>query len=364
MSAPRRLAGPRCFLGLPAPAKLNLFLHVLGRRPDGYHEIESVFVPLDLCDTVDMEMRTDGRIVREGDLTGPQEADLAVRAARALQEHAASAQGHAALAGVTLRVQKRIPVGAGLGGGSSDAATTLIGLNRLWNLGLGRPALAGLARGLGADVPFFLGGGAAFVKGIGEQCQPLDLPQAWYVLVYPQVHVSTAEIFSDPKLTRDGKQTTIAGFSAALHRHGLVAGVRADPAADAAAKSPACEAAIAAAPKAAVSNAAGDCTGKAAGADTVAANLPVAERALFGRNDLESVVRSRFAPVDQALHLLDQCGGPGSAARMSGSGSAVFRVLAGAGPAQTLLQAVRARMPAGWSAWAVAGLPALPLAQW
>jgi len=347
MSGARSLAGPRCFLGLPAPAKLNLFLHVLGRRPDGYHEIQSVFVPLELCDTIDMEMRADGRIVRAGDLTGPEDGDLAVRAARALQKHAAIVHGgHAA--GATLRVQKRIPVGAGLGGGSSDAATTLIGLNRLWNLGLGRPALAGLARGLGADVPFFLGDGAAFVGGIGEQCEPVDLPEAWYVLVYPQVHVSTAEIFSDPKLTRDSKQTTIAGFSAALRAHGLIAGMAADPSANTAGN-------------------AADCAAtdpSAEGAACADANEPATGRALFGRNDLEAVVRGRFAPVDEALRLLDQCGGPGSAARMSGSGSAVFRVLASAGPAQALLAAVRARMPAGWSAWAVPGLTALPLAQW
>jgi len=314
-----RIASPRCLLGLPAPAKLNLFLHILGRRPDGYHEIQSVFVPLDLCDTIDMEARDDGRIVREGDLTGPEDTDLAVRAARALREHAAAARPGGPPAGVSLRVQKRIPVGAGLGGGSSDAAATLIGLNRLWNLGLDRPALAGMARGLGADVPFFLGAGPAFVEGIGEHCAPVDLSPSWYVLVYPQVHVSTAEIFADPKLTRDTKRTTIAGFSAALH----------------------------------------DRVAEPAGAGE--AGQPAA---LFGRNDLEAVVRQRFAPVDAALGLLDGCGGAGSAARMSGSGSAVFRVLDSAAAAQSLLEAVRERMPSGWSAWAVSGLAALPLAQW
>jgi 4-diphosphocytidyl-2-C-methyl-D-erythritol kinase len=343
MSNVATLDRPRCFLGLPAPAKLNLFLHILGRRPDGYHEIESVFVPLDLCDTVDMELRTDGRIVREGDLTGPEDGDLAVRAARALQKHAAAALPGAAT-GVTLRVQKRIPVGAGLGGGSSDAATTLIGLNRLWRLGLDRPALAALARGLGADVPFFLGGGAAFVSGIGEQCAPVALPAAWYVLVYPQVHVSTAEIFADPKLTRDSKQTTIAGFSAALRGPGLT------------------DYALGAV----VGNVAGDVSGNTArnAAGNSAANSAEKKAEIFGRNDLEAVVRARFSAVDEALCLLDRCGGPGSAARMSGSGSAVFRVLDGTAPAHALLEAVRAQVPAGWSAWAVAGLPALPLAQW
>ena len=303
---------PRCFLGLPAPAKLNRFLHVVGRRPDGYHEIQSAFVPLDLCDTLDVEQRADGRIVREGDLTGPEDTDLAVRAARALQAHAAGIAPGAPLPGATVRVEKTIPVGAGLGGGSSDAATTLIALNRLWNLRLERPALAALARGLGADVPFFLGAGPAFVEGIGERCSPLALPPAWYVVVFPQVHVSTAEIFADPKLTRNHKQTTIAGFSAALR-------VR-DPAHGA--------------------------------------------TELFGANDLEPVVRERFPAVDAALHLLGQCTVPPGRARMSGSGSAVFCELPGAAEAQAVLERVRARMPAGWSAWAPAGLPALPLAQW
>jgi len=337
------LGGPGCYLGLPAPAKLNLFLHILGRRADGYHEIQSVFVPIDLCDTIDMELRTDGRIVREGDLTGPEDGDLAVRAGRALQKYAAAARPGAA-AGATLRVQKRIPVGAGLGGGSSDAATTLIGLNRLWRLGLNRSELLVLARGLGADVPFFLGEGAAFVGGIGEQCDPVSLPPAWYVLVYPQVHVSTAEIFADPKLTRDSKQTTIAGFSAVVNRDYLAENLtvgNTEPAGNTAS------------------------AGNTAPAGNTAQNAkPAALVEIFGRNDLEAVVRARFAAVDEAVRLLDQCAGAGSAARMSGSGSAVFRRVAGAEQARSLLEAVRARMPAGWSAWAVAGLMALPLAQW
>jgi 4-diphosphocytidyl-2-C-methyl-D-erythritol kinase len=312
---------PRCYLGLPAPAKINHFLHVLGRRADGYHEIQSVFVPIDLCDTLDLELRTDGRIVREGDLTGPESADLAVRAAQVLQEYATAAgatggPGKSTPQGVTLRVEKHIPVGAGLGGGSSDAATTLIALNRLWNLRLARPVLAALARSLGADVPFFLGSGPAFVEGIGEQCSPVAVPPAWYVLVYPQVHVSTAEIFSDPKLTRDHKRTTIAGFSAALHAR--------------------------------------------LGTDAA----PV----LYGANDLEPVVRNRYPAVDVAVRLLDQCSlmpalARGSA-RMSGSGSAVFCEVASAADAQTVLAGARAQLPVGWSAWVVAGLAQLPLAEW
>lgn len=315
MTPPRLVGGPRRFIGLPAPAKLNLFLHVLGRRPDGYHEIQSVFVPLDLCDTLDVTLRADGRIVREGDLTGPEEADLAVRAARALQQQA-SAAGQPA-PGATIRLRKRIPVGAGLGGGSSDAATTLIALNRLWRLPFGRPALADLARSLGADVPFFLGAGPALVEGIGERCTPLAVPPASYVLVYPQVLVSTAEVFADPKLTRDHKRTTIAGFSTALL-----------PASGAASR----------------------------GAESVPG--------LFGTNDLEAVVRRRFPAVDAALRLLEHCAAGRGPVRMSGSGSAVFCALADAAQAQAVLAAVRAGMPPGWSAWAVAGQESLPLAQW
>ncbi len=291
-------------LGLPAPAKINLFLHVLGRRPDGYHEIQSAFVPIDLCDVLDMEMRSDSSIVREGDLTGPVEADLAVRAARLLQSRAAAAQSaQCALPGVSLKVTKRIPVGAGLGGGSSDAATTLIGLNRLWNLRLPRSELARLGRTLGADVQFFLGAGPAFVEGVGERCTPLSPALRWYLAIYPQVSVSTAEIFSDAKLTRDHKGTTIAGFSAALR---------------------------------------------------------AADDGLWGSNDLEPVVRSRFAAVEEAFRVLKRHG----VARMTGSGSTVFCVLPDAHKAQQALEAVRAQMPSGWSAWAVPGLAELPLAAW
>ncbi len=354
MTAHRAIGAPRSFLGLPAPAKLNSFLHVLGRRADGYHDIQSLFIPIALADTIDLELRTDGRIVREGDLTGPESADLAVRAARALQEYTRAAgrdapsgetDGQAPLPGVTVTVEKHIPVGAGLGGGSSDAATTLIGLNRLWNLGLTRAQLAELARGLGADVPFFLGSGPAFVEGIGEQCVPLAPGPAWFVVVYPQVHVSTAEIFADPKLTRDSKRTTIAGFSASLQA-AAGAGSLAMPGA---AELPAQASIVAPVPSAAVA--------------------PF----LFGRNDLEPVVRRRFPAVDAAVRLLEACAvppagaagaGPAVAVRMSGSGSAVFCVLASAADAQAVLTRVRARMPAGWSAWAPEGLAELPLAHW
>jgi 4-diphosphocytidyl-2-C-methyl-D-erythritol kinase len=298
------VSGPRLLLGLPAPAKINLFLHVLGRRTDGYHEIQSVLAPIDLCDTLDFAAREDGRIVRQGDLTGAEAADLAVRAACALQAHVLSEPAaDARRAGVTISVEKRIPVGAGLGGGSSDAATTLIALNRLWGLRLSRQRLAAVGAGLGADVPFFLGNGPAFVEGTGERRSELALPAAWYVVVYPQVPVSTAEIFSDPKLTRNTKRTTIAGFSAAL-----------------------------------------------SGPDP----------GMFGANDLEPVARRKFQAVDDALRLL----GRHRSARMSGSGSAVYCSLPSASEAQGLVELVRKQIPPGWSAWAVAGLAELPLADW
>jgi len=299
----------RRFLGVPAPAKINLFLHVVGRRSDGYHEIQSAFVPIDLYDTLDFTARDDGQVVREGDLTGPAEADLAVRAARLLQ-----AQAGGRVPGVTLVVRKRIPVGAGLGGGSSDAATTLLALNRLWDLGLQRAQLAAMGLQLGADVPFFLGSGPAFVEGIGERCTPLALPPVQAVLVYPQAAVSTAEIFADTKLTRDHKPTTIAGFSAAVRAQ-----------------------------------------------NSWLAGGPCAEAALGGWcNDLEPVVRRRSAPVAAALRLL----GTEGPARMSGSGSAVFSLCPSAGIAQERLIRLRARMPAGWQAWAVSGLEEHPLGLW
>ena len=193
---------------LPAPAKLNLFLHVVGRRPDGYHLLQSVFTLIDWCDTLHVERRTDGRISRE-DL-GPTlpDDDLCTRAARALQ----------AASGVTLgahiAIDKQVPWGAGLGGGSSDAATTLIALNRLWGLNWPRSRLLELGLTLGADVPFFIGGRNAWVEGIGEQITPITLPPATYAVLKPPVAVPTSAIFSSPLLTRDTPRTTIAVFLA------------------------------------------------------------------------------------------------------------------------------------------------------
>jgi len=242
---------------LPAPAKLNLFLHVTGRRADGYHTLQTVFQLIDLSDWLDFERRSDGRIVREGDLVGTVEDDLAVRAAQTLQRVSGTDFG------ATIRVAKRIPAGSGLGGGSSDAATTLIALNRLWEVGLSRAQLSALAVPLGADVAFFLHGTNAFAEGIGEQLTSIDTPPAWYAVTWPQVHVSTREMFGDCGLTRVTEATKIADFSAA------------------------------------------------------AGHFP---HTLFGANDLEAVARRRFPVIEDALARLQRHG----VARMTGSGSAVF----------------------------------------
>ena len=244
-------------LGLPAPAKLNLFLHVTGRRADGYHTLQTAFQLIDLADWLDFERRSDGQIVRTGDLRWDASEDLVVRAARALQ------QVTGCRLGASIHVTKNIPTGSGMAGGSSDAATALIALNRLWGLGLARTELAAIALPLGADVPFFLHGGNAFAEGVGEELHAVATAPAWYAVIWPQVHVSTREIFSDPGLTRNTKPTKIADFSAAV---GL---------------------------------------------------LP---QTLFGANDLEPVARRRFPDIDQALGRLQRHG----PARMTGSGSAVF----------------------------------------
>jgi 4-diphosphocytidyl-2-C-methyl-D-erythritol kinase len=194
----------------PAPAKLNLMLHITGRRADGYHELQTVFQFVELCDELRFEITSDGQISRS---TGPAniraEDDLVVRSAMVLQQLAGTRQG------VRISVDKRVPVGAGLGGGSSDAATTLHALNRLWKLNLDTDQLAEIGLGLGADVPVFVRGFAAFAEGIGERLQAVSLAESWYLLITPDVHVSTAEIFSDPELTRDCPAIKISGLSTA-----------------------------------------------------------------------------------------------------------------------------------------------------
>ncbi|MFZ3220938.1 MAG: 4-(cytidine 5'-diphospho)-2-C-methyl-D-erythritol kinase [Rhodoferax sp.] len=193
---------------IPAPAKLNLFLHITGRRADGYHLLQSAFMLIDWCDTLHFAVRNDGQISRE-DLTWelPPD-DLVLRAARALQ------QATQCPLGVHIGVAKSVPAQAGMGGGSSDAASTLLALNRLWKLNLPLQTLSRLGLALGADVPFFLGGHHAWVEGIGEQLTPLELPSARFVVVKPDAGLDTRQIFSDPTLKRDTKPAIISGFAA------------------------------------------------------------------------------------------------------------------------------------------------------
>jgi len=205
-------------LRVPAPAKLNLFLHVTGRRTDGRHRLETLFVALDVGDTIELAVRPDGAIRRAGGWNGAtEEDDLALRAARALK----SASGCAL--GADVAVMKRIPVGGGLGGGSSDAASVLLGLNRLWALGLSRARLMDIGVGLGADVPFFLFGGPAFASGIGEVLRAVTFPSMWIAVVAPEVAVSTASIFAAHELTRDTPSAKIDVFSEGYGRNDLEA---------------------------------------------------------------------------------------------------------------------------------------------
>ena len=284
-------------LALPAPAKLNLFLHVTGRRSDGYHELQTAYVLTELADWLDFERRTAGAIVRAGDLLGRVEDDLAVRAAHALRQASATSLG------ATISVTKRIPAGSGLGGGSSDAATTLIALNRLWDLDLPRTELSAIGLQLGADVPFFLHGHHAFAEGIGERLTTIELPATWFAIVWPQVHVSTREIFTDAGLTRNSKVTKIADFSAVA------------------------------------ANAAG--------------NLDLPSSLV---NDLEPVARRRYPVIDEAIKRLERFG----AARMTGSGSAVFITARSREQAELAV----ADMPSSWRTWVVQKLVEHPLAVW
>lgn len=193
---------------VPAPAKLNLFLHITGRRADGYHLLQSAFMLIDWCDSLDFALRNDGQIHRE-DLTVALPADdLVVRAARLLQAHTGCTLG------ADIRIRKSIPAQAGMGGGSSDAATTLLALNQLWKLHLSQDTLAQLGLTLGADVPFFVRGHNAWVEGIGEKITPLELPPGRFVVVKPPTGLETRLIFSDPMLKRDTEPATIYGFAA------------------------------------------------------------------------------------------------------------------------------------------------------
>jgi 4-diphosphocytidyl-2-C-methyl-D-erythritol kinase len=191
---------------VPAPAKLNLFLHVIGRRADGYHLLQSVFVLIDWCDTLHFEQRSDGALVRRDLGAALPSDDLTLRAAHALQAESGTPLG------ADISIDKQLPWGAGMGGGSSDAASTLLALNRLWGLNWPRARLLALGERLGADVPFFIGGRNAFVQGIGEQLAPIELPAHWLAVVKPPAAIETSAIFASPLLARNTDPVILAGF--------------------------------------------------------------------------------------------------------------------------------------------------------
>ncbi len=200
----------------PAPAKINLFLHIIGRRDDGYHLLESVLTFVDFSDMLRLTVTDDGVIKRTYDISGiAEEEDLTVRAAHLLRQETGTTKG------VTITLEKRIPLGSGLGGGSSDAATVLMVLNRLWQTRLSQQDLQTLALRLGADVPFFVGGHAAFVEGIGERLTPVALPPMWVALAFPPVSISTTEIFQSPQLTRNTPSGKIAAFPRGYGRNDM-----------------------------------------------------------------------------------------------------------------------------------------------
>ena len=276
----------------PAPAKLNLFLHVTGRRADGYHELQTLFQIVDLTDELEVAPRRDGQLTLAGSPAGvaPDE-DLVMRAARLLRAQAGDPR-----LGASLTLRKRIPAGGGLGGGSSDAATTLVALDALWGLGLGTERLAELGLALGADVPVFVRGASALGRGLGERLAPCELPALWFAIVWPGVATAAGEVFQAPELTRNSAEITIPG----LLWPGWAAGL-----------------------------------------------MP-------GRNDLEPVVVGRYPEVAAALTWL---GGRG-AARLTGSGACVFAACASAALARAALDGLPARW-SGYVAAGLARSPLL-----
>lgn len=287
----------RALLGVPAPAKLNWFLHVLGRRDDGMHELQTVFQFIDWCDEIDFELRDDAEVSREGGDGLPDE-DLCVRAARALQ------RASGCRLGVRMRLRKRIPAQAGLGGGSSDAASVLLALNRLWGLGLRRAQLQQVGEALGADVPVFVFGRNAFAEGTGARLQAVELP-AWQALVaWPGAGLSTAQVFGSPALTRNTPACTMEGFCGHLKK---ALGKMAESSVQAAVSG---------------SMTAGDCAGSCPGSEKHAIPEALVRALSFGTNDLQGIATQllwQLRDVQEWLEL--RCGAP---ARMSGSGSALF----------------------------------------
>lgn len=283
---------------LPAPAKLNLFLHVTGRRPDGYHLLQTAFQLIDRGDLLHIGVRGDGRLRRVNDIPGvPEQQDLVIRAARLLQAEAQRRSG--ALPGADITVEKVLPMGGGLGGGSSDAATTLMALNKLWQVGLTREELMALGLPLGADIPFFIFGQTAFAEGVGEALQPVEAPDCWYVVIEPGVAVPTAEIFCSQHLTRDTAPIIIADFSSHYENR--------------------------------------------------------KDLKQFGRNDLQQVASSIYPPVAKAIEWLGAYGD----ARMTGSGACVFCAFADEGQADAVLE----RAQGVWTAWKARALKRHPVCE-
>lgn len=272
----------------PAPAKLNLFLHVIGRRADGYHLLQSVFQLIDRADRLHFDLRDDERIVRTTDVPGvPHDQDLIVRALRLLQAEFARRHGHLP-PGIDVAVEKILPMGGGLGGGSSDAATALMAANHLWQAGLTREELMALGLPLGADIPFFLFGETAFAEGVGETLQAVEGPDCWYVVLEPGVAVPTPAIFSAADLTRDAKPVRIADFSSHTNSGSMVG---------------------------------------------------------FGKNDLQNVAMRLFPPVAEAVEWLSSYGD----ARMTGSGACVFCAVSSEDAADQVLAQVPQKY-AAWKA--------------
>lgn len=290
----------RCIYDVPAPAKLNLFLHVVGRRADGYHLLQSVFILIDWADTLHFEVRDDGSLARH-DLSAqlPQD-DLCLRAARLLQTESGT------MLGADISIDKQVPWGAGMGGGSSDAASTLLALNRLWGLNWPLSRLLSLGVKLGADVPFFLGGHNAWVEGIGEQLTPIDIPPHWFAVVKPAANIATQAIFTSPLLVRDTNAAILAGFLADVKIDGLLKG--------------------------------------------------------YGRNDLQPPAEAHSSEVAQAAKLLEARFGN---SRMTGSGSAVFARLGKIEGTERLPSAtLPADLPAGWAGRMCRSLEQHPLVGW
>ena len=284
---------------LPAPAKLNLFLHVVGRRPDGYHELQTVFQFLDLADRVRIASRNDTLLRRTTAIAGVEETDdLVIRAARLLRDESGIE------AGADIAVEKRIPLGGGLGGGSSDAASTLVGLDRLWGLGMSTDRLAAVGVKLGADVPVFVRGLAAWAEGVGERLAPVVLEQPWYVLLVLPFGVSTTEVFNAPALTRNTPRIRMTR----LLRGGL---------------------------------------------ETPESPVRIEHLLAGARNDCEPVVREMHPEVGEAIDWLSRHSG----ARMTGTGSAVFAPFASRARAVE----VSAEAPAPWRGLVARGLNRSPL---